>query len=132
MEFFGISGSELAVLVVLIVLVSGPKGVTQLFALLKRALAGFRAWNARLRQGTNLSALASELRLDGATLDLRQYDPRSLVREAVREEMKAWTAHAAATAAATAPTQGPATGQPGPTRSAAATTSPAPPAEPQA
>ncbi|MDR2380206.1 MAG: hypothetical protein LBE08_03370 [Bifidobacteriaceae bacterium] len=90
MELFGISGSEFLVLVILIVLVSGTKGVTQTMALLKKGLSSFREWNARLRQDSNLGAVAANLNISPETLDLRQYDPRRMVRDAVREEMDAW------------------------------------------
>ncbi|MDR2374476.1 MAG: hypothetical protein LBD77_10390 [Bifidobacteriaceae bacterium] len=90
MELFGISGSEFLVLVVLAVLVAGPKGVVQALALLKSALAKFREWSGRLRQDGNITALAADLNIRPENFDLSQYDPRALVRQAVREEMQAW------------------------------------------
>ncbi|MDR2454046.1 MAG: hypothetical protein LBD51_05790 [Bifidobacteriaceae bacterium] len=90
MELFGVSGSEFLVLVVLVILVSGTKGAAQTMALLKKGLSSFKAWNARLRQESNLGAVAADLNIRPESLDLRQYDPRRMVREAVREEMDAW------------------------------------------
>jgi sec-independent protein translocase protein TatB len=94
-ELFGISGTEFLVLVVVAVLVTGPKGVVQLFRLFRQGLDLFRSWSAKIRGDTNLAGLAKELNLDPEKLDLRQYDPRSLVRQAVKEEMDAWAKHAA-------------------------------------
>ncbi|MDR1634303.1 MAG: hypothetical protein LBS27_05170 [Bifidobacteriaceae bacterium] len=94
MELFGISGSEFLVLVVLAVLVAGPKGAVQGLAALKKGLAAFRAWNARLRQDSDLGAVAADLKIGPGGLDLSQYDPRALVRQAVKEEMDAWARQA--------------------------------------
>ncbi|MDR1264853.1 MAG: hypothetical protein LBK42_04625 [Propionibacteriaceae bacterium] len=94
MELFGINSAEFVVLLVLAVIVIGPKGLVQAFKLFRRALAAFRAWSAKLRQGTNLAGIAADLKLDPAQLDWRQYDPRVLVRQTVREEMDAWAKQA--------------------------------------
>lgn len=94
MELFGISGSEFLVLVILAVLVAGPKGAVQALALLKKGLASFREWNARLRRETSLGDLAADLNLGPGGLDLSQYDPRALVRQTVKEEMEAWARQA--------------------------------------
>jgi sec-independent protein translocase protein TatB len=94
MELFGINSAEFFVLVVLAVLVTGPKGVVQVIRLFRQGLAWLRSWSAKLRQETDVSKLAADLNFDPAKLDLRQYDPRAMVREAVREEMEAWAQQA--------------------------------------
>jgi sec-independent protein translocase protein TatB len=90
MELLGVSLSEFFVLVILVVLVAGPKGAAQALALVRRGLASFKSWNARLRQESNLSTVMADLNIPSEGLDLRQYDPRRLVRDTVREEMEAW------------------------------------------
>jgi sec-independent protein translocase protein TatB len=95
MELFGISTAEFLVLLVLAVLVTGPKGLVQILRLFRKAIGQFRAFSAKLREETNLGGIAADLKLDPAQLDLRQYDPRAMVRQAVREEMEAWSRQAA-------------------------------------
>lgn len=91
---FGISGGEFLVLLVIAALVMGPKNVAQILHGLRKLLDTLRSWSAQLRNeaGMDLSSFgidpaeAQKLK----NFDLRQYDPRQMVREAVQEEMNAW------------------------------------------
>ena len=95
MEIFGIGSAEFVVLLVIAVLITGPKGMAQILRLFKQGVEMVKQFSAKLRRESNLGALAAELNLDPSKLDLRQYDPRALVREAVREEMEEWSKQAA-------------------------------------
>lgn len=91
MNLFGITSVELVILLVVVVLVLGPSGFTQAVRGFRRGVDLVRSWSARLREETRRESAAVGLDdLDLSSLDLRQYDPREIVREAVREEMDAW------------------------------------------
>jgi sec-independent protein translocase protein TatB len=94
MELFGINSAEFLVILILALVVVGPKGFVQVWRGFKKLLAYLRAFSAKLRAETDLQALAADLKIDPAKLDLRQYDPRAMVRAAVREEMEAWAQQA--------------------------------------
>lgn len=91
---FGFSGGELLVVLVVAALVMGPKNVAQALYGLRKLLDVVRQWSAKLRQETAFDL--SSLGINPAdveklkNLDLSQYDPRQMVREAVQEEMNAW------------------------------------------
>lgn len=87
---FGISGGELVVLLLIILVVMGPKHMSEGVHTLSKAIATLRQWSRKTREQTTLDALGFSLE-DLKALDPRQYDPRALIREAVQEEMKAWT-----------------------------------------
>lgn len=101
---FGFSGGELLVVLVVAALVMGPKNVAQALYGLRKLLDMVREWSAKLRQETAFDL--SSLGIDPAdveklkNLDLSQYDPRQMVREAVQEEMNAWIAATNGAAAA--------------------------------
>ncbi len=101
---FGFSGGELLVVLVVAALVMGPKNVAQALHGLRKLLNLVREWSAKLRQETAFDL--SSLGIDPAdveklkNLDLSQYDPRQMVREAVQEEMTAWIAATNGAAAA--------------------------------
>lgn len=105
MNLFGISSVEMLVLVVVIVLTMGPKGLAQAMRALRKATDFLKSWSGQLREEARRQELSMP---DLGDLDLRQYDPRQIVREAVQEEMAAWF------------DQGPARPQPGPTNGRAA------------
>ncbi|MDR1825826.1 MAG: hypothetical protein LBR27_10965 [Bifidobacteriaceae bacterium] len=96
MELFGINTGEFLVLVVVAALLIGPKSVVQAMSLFKRFIAWLRSLSAKLREETARGEHAGLAEIDLSGLDLRQYDPRALVRQAVREEMEAWTKATAA------------------------------------
>lgn len=93
---FGISGGELIVIIVSAIMFMGPKNVAQLMGGIRKAIQTLRGWSASIRgeMAVDLTSLGLDpkeiQKLKG--LDLRQYDPRQMVREAVQEEMAAWIA----------------------------------------
>lgn len=101
---FGFSGGELLVVLVVAALVMGPKNVAQALYGLRKLLDVIRQWSAKLRQDSAFDL--SSLGINPAdveklkNLDLSQYDPRQMVREAVQEEMNAWIAATNGAAAA--------------------------------
>lgn len=87
MNLFGISSVEMLVLVVVIVLTMGPKGLSQAMRGLRKVTDFLKSWSRGLREEARRQELSMP---DLGDLDLRQYDPRQIVREAVQEEMAAW------------------------------------------
>jgi sec-independent protein translocase protein TatB len=116
MELFGINTGEFLVLVVVAALLIGPKSLVQLMDLFKRGLAWLRSWSGRLREETARGEHAGLAQLDLSGLDLSEYDPRALVRQAVREEMEAWSK---ATSGLAAPAGGAAASNIGPSQASA-------------
>lgn len=97
MNLFGISSVELVIVLVVVVLVLGPSGFAQAMRAFRRGVELVRTWSARLREEAQRDSAAIGLEdLDLSSLDLRQYDPREIVRQAVREEMDAWMKQGAA------------------------------------
>ena len=94
MNLFGVSSVELVVILVVVVLTIGPKGLAQALRAFRQAVDLVRSWSARLREEARRDAVGLD-DVDLSRLDLRQYDPREIVRQAVREEMEAWTTQAA-------------------------------------
>lgn len=91
---FGISGGELAVILLVAALVLGPRSLAQALVGLRKVVEGARQCSARLRSKNTLDV--SSLGFSAADLEaLRQInggelDPRRIVQEAMREEMRAW------------------------------------------
>lgn len=88
MEFFGISGSELLLILVVGVIVIGPKHAAQALLWFKGVIEWMRAWSARLREEANFTK--SGLNVDLKNFDPREYDPRKMIKDAVAEEMQLW------------------------------------------
>lgn len=88
MEFFGISGSELLLILVVGVIIAGPRHAAQGIMWLRQALQYLRRWSAKLREET--TAAGSGLKVDLSGFDPSQFNPRHLVKEAVAEEMQLW------------------------------------------
>lgn len=93
MEFFGISGSELLLILVVGVIVIGPKHAAQALLWLKKTIEWLREWSARLREEANFTK--SGLNVDLSSFDPREYDPRKMIKDAVAEEMQLWMEQAA-------------------------------------
>ncbi|MDO4887712.1 MAG: hypothetical protein Q3979_03255 [Actinomycetaceae bacterium] len=87
---FGVSGGEFVVLVVVAALVLGPRNVAQAMAALRAGLDRLRQFSARLRAETSLTDVDGETLRALRGLDPSRYDPRQIVRQAVREEVRAW------------------------------------------
>lgn len=88
---FGISSAEFLLLLFVCFVVLGPKGLKQALNAFRKLVEWGKAASARLREETQFDP--SVLGLDELSLgdlDLKQYDPREMVRQAVREEMDAW------------------------------------------
>lgn len=114
MEIFGLSGSELIIILVVAVLVVGPKGVAQAMSAFRKTVAKAKEFSARLREETAVDLSGTAIpKMDLSGFDLRGLDPRVMIREAVAEEMDAWMKQAQALNPA-APAASPAQpGQPG-------------------
>ena len=88
---FGITGGEMLLLLFVIVVFLGPKGFKQAVDAFKKVVAWGRSASTRLREDSQINLGDMGLsELDLSDLDLKQYDPREIVRQAVREEMEAW------------------------------------------
>lgn len=91
---FGISGGELLVILVIAAFVLGPKNVAQAVVGLRKLLDKVREFSARVRKETTMDM--GSLGFDSSdveklrNLKLSDYDPREMVRQAVREEMDEW------------------------------------------
>ena len=93
----GISGGEFLVLLVVGALVLGPKNIAEALRAMRKAIEALRQWSAGMRAGADGELGVAEKEVAAlANLDLRQLDPRRIVREAVRDEMEAWMAMAGA------------------------------------
>lgn len=97
MEFFGISGGELMIILVVALLVIGPESVAQGLRWFKSMVAKAKNFSARLREETKATEASIGVdQIDFSGLDLNNLseikglDPRQIIREAVREEMEAW------------------------------------------
>ncbi|MFT0761822.1 translocase [Actinomyces sp. F1_1611] len=88
---FGINGAELLVLLFVFLIILGPKGIQDALRGFKRLVAWARSISAKLREESNLDLQSTGLtELNLSDFDLSQYDPREIIRQAVREEMDAW------------------------------------------
>ena len=87
----GINGAEFLVILLVAALVVGPEGVVQALKTFKSVIATLKGWSARLREETRHDMSDVTLPgIDWSNIDLREYDPREMVRQAVREEMEEW------------------------------------------
>ena len=96
-DMLGISGGEFLVLLVVGALVLGPKNIAEALRAMRKGIEALRKWSAGMRAGADGELGVAEKEVAAlANLDLRQLDPRRIVREAVRDEMEAWMAMAGA------------------------------------
>lgn len=78
-------------------LVLGPKNIAEALRAMRKGIEALRQWSAAMRAGADGELGVAEKEVAAlANLDLRQLDPRRIVREAVRDEMEAWMAMAGA------------------------------------
>ncbi|QOR48461.1 hypothetical protein INS90_04125 [Trueperella pecoris] len=89
MEFFGISGGEFIIILVVAVIVLGPEAITGALRGFRTVVDAAKSFSARVREETtaDLHGLSD---VDLSALDMRGLDPRQVIREAVHEEMQAW------------------------------------------
>ncbi len=92
---FGINSGEFIVLLIVAALVLGPKNIAQAIRWLRSLLDMFRKWSAQLRAETSLDL--SELMPEDIeqlrklrNLDLSSYNPKTMIRQTVQEELDAW------------------------------------------
>ena len=91
----GISGGEFLVLLVVGALVLGPKNIAEALRAMRKGVDALRQWSAGMRAGADGEFGVAEKEIAAlANLDIRQLDPRRIVREAVRDEMEAWVSMA--------------------------------------
>ena len=87
----GINGAELLILLFVFLVVLGPKGLQQALRGFKQAVAWVRSFSQKLREESKIDLSSTGLvDVDWSEFDLSQYDPREIIRQAVREEMDAW------------------------------------------
>lgn len=87
----GISGGEFLVIVCVALAVLGPDQLSHALRGLRRAVDWFKRESTALRRSSG--GELSELGVDLSALERLHspdYDPRAMVREAVRDEMQAW------------------------------------------
>lgn len=95
---FGINGSELAVILVVAALVLGPRNIAQAVKAFRSLVQTAKGFSSNLRAEVNghlpgIDAPGDPLKsigLDAGSFDLRDVNPKAIVRKAVREEMDAW------------------------------------------
>ncbi len=93
MEFFGISGSEFLIILVIVVLIMGPETIAQALRAFATAINKGKEFSARLREETKVDLSNTGFDdVDWSAFDLSGLDPRQMIREAVQEEMQAWAA----------------------------------------
>ncbi len=92
---FGVNGAELLVLLFVFLVVLGPKGLQQALTGFKSLVAWGRSFSQKLREESRIDLSSTGLAdMNWEEFDLSQYDPREIIRQAVREEMDAWVAQA--------------------------------------
>ncbi|MFC5369950.1 twin-arginine translocase TatA/TatE family subunit [Arcanobacterium bovis] len=88
MEFFGISGTEFVVILLVALLVLGPKSIAQFLHVFKNGVTKAKQFSARLREESRAENYVPSI--DLSEFDMRGLDPRQIIRDAVQEEMRAW------------------------------------------
>lgn len=83
---FGFSGSEMMVLLIIALLVLGPRHLREASQALARTIAAARKFSQEVRESTRTKNTVDL----SALRELDRLDPRRMIREAVREEMAAW------------------------------------------
>lgn len=99
MEVFGISGAEFLVICVVVILVGGADTAWQLLRGCKALIQCAKNYSAQLRETAKLRETSQQLtNVDigisaaelNTLLELKKYDPRQLIREAIQEELSEW------------------------------------------
>lgn len=100
---FGIGGSEFVVLLILVAALIGPESVIKGLKGFKSAVESLKKWSAQLREETKGETSHTDMpTLTMPTFNLDDYDPREIIRRAVREEMTEWVDEVAISNAAEA------------------------------
>lgn len=91
MEFCGISGGQFFIILIVAVIVLGPEAIISALRGLRKAVDAAKGFSARVREERTADPQGASLAdLDLSALDMRDLDPRQMIREAVHEEMEAW------------------------------------------
>lgn len=91
MEFFGISGGEFFIILIVAVIVLGPEAIVSALRGLRKAIDAAKNFSAKVREETAADLQGAGLGdIDLSAFDMRDLDPRQMIREAVHEEMEAW------------------------------------------
>ncbi len=108
MEFFGISGGEFLVILIVATLVLGPEAITSALRGFRKLVDGAKSFSAKIREETSADLRATGLQdMNLPALDIRGLDPRQMIREAVQEEMEAWARETGAGTPKNPPTRRP-------------------------
>lgn len=87
---FGISGPEILVISVVLLVIMGPSRLPEVTSTLTKWVKNARVQLTKLRANLD-GEMGEDLRnLDLSVLNVRQYDPRNIIRQAVQEEMEEW------------------------------------------
>lgn len=87
---FPVSGLQLLLILFVVAVVVGPSRLPAVASTITRWVKASRRELAKLRATLN-DEVGDELKdLDLSKLDVRQYDPRRMIREAVQEELDEW------------------------------------------
>lgn len=87
---FGISGPEILVIFVVLLVIIGPSRLPEVTATLTKWVKNARVQLTKLKSSLD-DEVGEDLRnLDLSVLNVRQYDPRNIIRQAVQEEMEEW------------------------------------------
>ena len=90
----GISAGEFLVILLVAAVVLGPKNIAQALHAVQRAVRRFRQWSAKMRAESRVDistiGISEEDLAAIRSFSAQQYDPRRMVQDAVREEMRAW------------------------------------------
>ncbi len=88
---FGINGSELVVLLILVAVVIGPDSVVKGLKSFKSGVESLRRWSAKLRKETKGDMQVGSMpNMNLQAFNFDDYNPREIIRRAVREEMAQW------------------------------------------
>ncbi|QRV01715.1 translocase [Arcanobacterium phocisimile] len=92
---FGINSAEFIVVLIVGVVVLGPSRAAHAIIWLQQGILKLREWSGQMRQySAELRSMQESSSSDIATsisgLTPSQLDPRSMIREAVAEEMQLW------------------------------------------
>lgn len=91
MEFFGISGAEFLVILIVATIVLGPEAITGALRGFRKVVDAAKGFSARVREETSEDLKATGFQdMDLSAFDMSGLDPRQMIREAVQEEMQAW------------------------------------------
>ncbi|SPT75622.1 hypothetical protein [Arcanobacterium haemolyticum] len=92
---FGINGTEFIIVLIVGVIVLGPSRAAQAMVWLQQGIVKMRGWSAQMRKYTaELRTMdtsgVKDLNSTLGDLNPSQLDPRTMIREAVAEEMQLW------------------------------------------